>query len=62
MADKDIDSAGRECLTAERGVMLREYRGSMERGRWLTKTLIQQEGAARGVMVSTSAFLACHQC
>ena len=31
--DVRIDSAGRECLTAERGEMLREHRGSMERGR-----------------------------
>ena len=50
--DVYTDSAGRECLTAERGVMLREYRGSTERGRWLTKTSIQQEGSVsqqRGV-------------
>ena len=46
MAVKDIDSAGRECLTAERGEMMRGHRGSMERGRWLTKTLIQKERSA----------------
>ena len=32
MTDKDIDSAGRECRTAERGEMLRGRGGGGEKG------------------------------